>query len=102
MKKIGFRRLIALAVIVLGSANLFGWSAEGHETVANIAQALLTQSGQFAPVQAILGNLTLAQISVCPDELRAFQIERHGHGRCLHFSLYHAQPANRHQRMALH
>ena len=73
MKKFGFRRLIALVVIVLGSANLFGWSAEGHETVANIAQQLLTASGQFAPVQAILGNLTLAQISVCPDELRAFQ-----------------------------
>jgi nuclease S1 len=69
------RRLIALSVIVLASANLFGWSAEGHETVADIAQQLLTQSGQFAPVQAILGSLTLAQISVCPDELRAFQTD---------------------------
>jgi len=70
-----FRRLIALFVIVLGSANLFGWSAEGHEAVADIAQNLLTQSGQYAPVQAILGTLTLAQISVCPDELRAFQTD---------------------------
>jgi len=67
------RRVIALIVIVLGSANLFGWSAEGHEAVATIAQQILTQSGQFGPVQAILGNLTLAQISTCPDELRAFQ-----------------------------
>ena len=73
MKMQRFRRVVALFVIVLGSANLFGWSAEGHEAVADIAQNLLTQSGQFAPVQAILGNLTLAQISVCPDELRAFQ-----------------------------
>lgn len=75
MKKKGVRRIIALVVIVLGSANLFGWSAEGHETVADIAQNLLTASGQFAPVQAILGSLTLAQISVCPDELRAFQTD---------------------------
>jgi hypothetical protein len=72
MKK-GLRRILTLVVIVLSSANLFGWSAEGHETVANIAQQILTQSGQFAPVQAILGNLTLAQVSTCPDELRAFQ-----------------------------
>jgi hypothetical protein len=36
MKKKGFRKVIALAVIVLGSANLFGWSAEGHEAVATI------------------------------------------------------------------
>ena len=75
MTKRVVRRLIALSVIVLASANLFGWSAEGHETVADIAQQLLTQSGQFAPVQAILGSLTLAQISVCPDELRAFQTD---------------------------
>jgi hypothetical protein len=75
MKIQKFRRLIALVVIVLGSANLFGWSAEGHEAVADIAQNLLTASGQFAPVQAILGSLTLAQISVCPDELRAFQTD---------------------------
>src|SRR5215467_14600874 len=72
--KRGIRRVVMLIVFVLGSANLFGfWSAEGHQTVATIAQNLLTQSGQFAPVQAILGNLTLAQISTCPDELRAFQ-----------------------------
>src|SRR6202000_669572 len=74
-KKMGIRKIIAMFVIVLGSANLFGWSAEGHETVADIAQNLLTASGQFAPVQAILGSLTLAQISVCPDELRAFQTD---------------------------
>jgi nuclease S1 len=73
MNKKIFRKIIALVVIVLGSANLFGWSAEGHQAVADIAQQLLTQSGLFAPVQAILGNLTLAQISTCPDELRAFQ-----------------------------
>jgi hypothetical protein len=73
MNKQAIRKIVALVVIVLGSANLFGWSAEGHETVADIAQQLLTASGQFAPVQAILGSLTLAQISVCPDELRAFQ-----------------------------
>lgn len=67
------RKALGLLVIVLGSANLFGWSAEGHQAVADIAQNLLIQSGQFAPVQAILGTLTLAQISTCPDELRAFQ-----------------------------
>src|SRR5215813_14576993 len=73
MNKNRFRRVVSWIVIVLGSANLFGWSAEGHQAVATIAQQILTQSGQFAPVQAILGNLTLAQISTCPDELRAFQ-----------------------------
>jgi hypothetical protein len=73
MKKASPRRLLVLALVMLGSANVFGWSAEGHQTVADIAQQILVQSGQFAPVQAILGNLTLAQISTCPDELRAFQ-----------------------------
>lgn len=67
------RKLVAMIVIVLSSANLFGWSAEGHQAVADIAQNILTQEGKFAPVQAILGNLTLSQISTCPDELRAFQ-----------------------------
>jgi hypothetical protein len=67
------RKVAAMAAIVLASANLFGWSAEGHQAIADIAQQILTQNGQFAPVQAILGNLTLAQISTCPDELRAFQ-----------------------------
>jgi hypothetical protein len=73
MKKVRLRKLVALSAVVLMSAALFGWSAEGHQAVANIATQLLTQSGHMAPVQAILGNLTLAQISTCPDELRAFQ-----------------------------
>jgi nuclease S1 len=72
-KKSRLRKWAALSAVVLLSAALFGWSAEGHQAVADIATNLLTQSGQFAPVQAILGNLTLAQISTCPDELRAFQ-----------------------------
>lgn len=73
MKKARARTFAGLMLVVLGSIHVFGWSAEGHQTVADIAQQLLTQSGQFGPVQAILGNLTLAQISTCPDELRAFQ-----------------------------
>ena len=73
MKQIRPRRFMALMLLVLSSVNLFGWSTEGHQTVADIAQQILTQSGQFGPVQAILGNLTLAQISTCPDELRTFQ-----------------------------
>src|SRR5215467_11001833 len=73
MKKTSLRKIAALAEIVLASATFFGWSAEGHEAIADIAQQILTQNGQFARVQAILGNLTLAQISTCPDELRAFQ-----------------------------
>src|SRR5262245_4085270 len=73
IKKARLRKLTALAVLALTSVGLVAWSAEGHQAVANIAQQLLMQSGQFAPVQDILGNLTLAQISTCPDELRAFQ-----------------------------
>jgi hypothetical protein len=73
MKKAHLRKLVAAAALALTSVWLFAWSVEGHQTVATIAQQLLTQSGKFAPVQTILGNLTLAQISTCPDELRAFQ-----------------------------
>ena len=62
MKKVRLRKLVALSAVVLMSAALFGWSAEGHQAVANIATQLLTQSGHMAPVQAILGNLTLACI----------------------------------------
>ncbi len=73
MTKARIRSVLALVAIVLGSANLFGWSVEGHQAIATIAQNLLTQAGQFAPVQALLGSLTLAQISTCADELRDFQ-----------------------------
>jgi hypothetical protein len=58
MKNASARKVVALMLLVLGSTNVFGWSAEGHQTVADIAQQILTQSGQFAPVHALLGNLT--------------------------------------------
>jgi len=57
MKKARLRKLVAMAALALTSVWLFAWSAEGHQTVANIAQQLLVQSGKFAPVQTILGNL---------------------------------------------
>lgn len=66
-----FGKVIVLAVFTgLWVNNLFAWSAEGHRTVAIIAQQLLQQSGQFAAVQSLLGNLSLADISTCPDEVR--------------------------------
>jgi hypothetical protein len=66
-----FRKIVlAACVIGLGASALFAWSAEGHRTVAIIAQQLLQQSGQFGPVQALLGDLSLADISTCPDEVR--------------------------------
>jgi len=73
MRKASVSAAAILALVMLGSTNLFGWSAEGHQTVGVIATQILTQQGKFGAVQAILGNLTLDQISTCPDELRAFQ-----------------------------
>src|ERR1700756_483345 len=67
-------RLRAVLVTVLMASSchlsLYGWSAEGHRAVAIIAQQLLQQSGQFASIQSLLGNLSLADIATCPDEVR--------------------------------
>jgi hypothetical protein len=73
MKRKSALSLLMLAVVAFVNPRLYGWSVEAHQAIGDIAQDLLTQSGQFGPVQAILGNLTLAQISTCADELRNFQ-----------------------------
>ena len=64
---------IIVGVLLLSGPLAWGWSAEGHRAVANIAEAVLRQSGHYAAVQAILGNLTLSAIATCPDELREYQ-----------------------------
>jgi len=58
MKKARLRKLVAMAALALTSVWLFAWSAKDIKQSANIAQQLLVQSGKFAPVQTILGNLS--------------------------------------------
>jgi nuclease S1 len=41
--------------------------------VADLAESILMQSGNYAAVKAILGDLSLSDIATCPDELRRFQ-----------------------------
>jgi hypothetical protein len=65
------RKLVTvITVLSLSVYPVFGWSAEGHKAVAIVAQQLLTSSGQFTQVQTLLGDLSLADIATCPDEVR--------------------------------
>ena len=62
-----------VTISLLCTSWAWGWSAEGHRAVADIAESILMRSGKYGAVKAILGDLTLSDIATCPDELREFQ-----------------------------
>ncbi|HEY9127467.1 MAG TPA: S1/P1 nuclease [Acidobacteriaceae bacterium] len=61
---------LCILALVLSPMHAFAWSAEGHQAVAIIAENQLRNSGQFARISALLGDLSLADIAVCPDQVR--------------------------------
>ncbi|EKO62103.1 S1/P1 nuclease [Leptospira kirschneri] len=78
MKKVFFRIkfLIFVIIFLLYNSNVYAWGWEGHRAIGIIAQQLLINSKKFDPINDILGDLTLEQISTCPDELKAFQSQK--------------------------
>lgn len=78
MKKVFFRiKILIFAIIcLLCNYNVYAWGWEGHRAIGIIAQQLLINSKKFEQIEDILGNLTLEQISTCPDELKAFQSQK--------------------------
>ena len=53
----------------------FSWLAEAHQTIVIIAASHLQVSKAANRISSLLGVVTLAEISVCPDEVR--ELERH-------------------------
>ena len=77
LTKLRIQRLIMpICVIALSPLSLLGWSSEAHRAIAMIAAKRMEGSRTIASITAILGNLTLADISTCPDEVR--DLEEHG------------------------
>lgn len=62
----------ALAAILLASSSsCWAWGAAGHQTIGAIAAQLIQGSRAEQEVQALIGNLSLADISVWPDCAKA-------------------------------
>lgn len=73
------KALLGLIVAAIAGAcqyPAFAWSREGHSAVAMIAANLLKGTHTQERLAAILGGDSLASISLCPDEVRAF-LSRH-------------------------
>jgi hypothetical protein len=58
-----------LTVAILTSPQVFGWGAEGHQIVADIARDHLTAAAKHK-LQVLLGNDDLAALSTWADEVR--------------------------------
>jgi hypothetical protein len=65
----------AFCVFSLGPFDAFGWSVEGHQTVAIIAATQLQGTNTSTRISALLGALSLPDIALCPDEVR--NLEEH-------------------------
>lgn len=71
IQKCKVQRFVALLCVTsISPLSLFGWSAEAHRAIAMIAMKRMQGSRTIGNIAAILGNLTLADISTCPDEVR--------------------------------
>jgi S1/P1 Nuclease len=60
---------LILAFLLIAPSDSFGWGADGHKIVANIAEARLTP-GALAQVQALLDGAHLADVASWADEVR--------------------------------
>lgn len=75
-KRITTRHVALLCVLTLMPFTAFGWSGEAHRAIAMIAAKRLQGSATTAAISRILGSLTLADISTCPDEV--WDLEEYG------------------------
>jgi hypothetical protein len=74
--RIGIKPFIALLCsLTLLPLPAFSWSVEAHRAIAIIAANRLKGTKVSDRISAILGNIALAEIATCPDEVR--ELERH-------------------------
>lgn len=59
------------AILLATSSSCWAWGAAGHQTIAAIAAKLIQGSRAEQEVQALIGDLSLADISVWPDCAKA-------------------------------
>jgi len=59
----------ALVLVVLTPSALSGWGPEGHEIVAALAQARLTENARKG-IQSLIGEASLASVANWADEVR--------------------------------
>lgn len=64
------RRLVSSLAILLVVALCGGWGSTGHKVVAQIAYDRLTPTAK-AEVDKLLGDSTLAEFSVWPDQIKS-------------------------------
>ena len=55
-----------LFLFILFFSSSFGWGAMGHESIAEVAFDLLSESDQNV-IKHYLGNMTLAEVAPQPD-----------------------------------
>jgi hypothetical protein len=67
-------RLVIAGWITINPFPTLAWSLEGHQAVAMIAANRLAGTNTAARVSALLGNLSLADIALCPDEVRNLEV----------------------------
>jgi nuclease S1 len=75
MKRIsswGRLRTAIVAWLAFSPSTLFAWGIEGHKAIAIIAMHCLQGTNTLSRISALLGSMTLADVSICPDEVRDF------------------------------
>ena len=101
MKVKSWCKVAATVALIFCSNTIFSWSANGHKTIAQIAWDLLKKDAVNNPsgpgknavnqIQHILDSLgsgtTLADISVCADEIRHLDSNVGPTGACTHFPI---------------
>jgi nuclease S1 len=76
MQRISNCKLLRIAIVgwlALSPSAVFAWGIEAHKAIAIIAMQCLQGTNTLSRISALLGSLTLADISICPDEVRDFE-----------------------------
>src|SRR5215471_20762480 len=60
---------VTLVLVVLMPSALIGWGPEGHQIVAALAQARLTENARKG-IQSLIGEASLASVANWADEVR--------------------------------
>lgn len=65
--RLPMHRCLAIALIAVAPLVAHAWGPDGHRTIATIAAGLIQGSPAEARVQALLGDMTLAEASIWAD-----------------------------------
>jgi hypothetical protein len=65
----GKTALLVLTVVLLGRTPAFGWGAEGHKAIGELARQQLSAAARKGVIK-VLGNDDLAAVATWPDEVK--------------------------------